>query len=834
MKKTTKLTTRLHRQTKAVSKIISVLLMIAIAIAAALIAYAWLMGYLGQTTHKTELAIQIQSVTSINENGHDWLMFYVQNVGQGIVHLQQDSSVYINDFLRTISYCPKNNPLNTGEILPIQIGETKELKMDCYYQQGDYLKIKVVTTEGTFAELTIQGTNTNEAPLPPGTITHTLTLRTLGNGVIYKNPNKSLYKHAEVVQLLASTYPGWQFTQWSGDATGNTNPTTIAMLSDKTITATFTQKEYTLVIHTNGEGTITQTPPGPTYHLGDTVTLTATPAQNWYFAGWTGDVTSHDLQITLTIDETPEVTATFTQDQYSLTLTSNPANGGSTDMNPPGPTYAYNTVVTLTPRPNDGFMFTGFTGDLVSSTGPAQITITKNMAVTSQFERMPVTLTLNVNPAGAGTITPSPPDPYYYGDTVQLTAAPAAGYSFSQWSGDLTGTTNPSTITLDDDKTMTATFTQKEYTLTITQIGQGTITKSPDKTTYHLNEQVTLTATPAQGWNFAGWTGDVTSSSTQITLTIDETPAVTATFTQATYSLTVSSSPTQGGTVSQNPPGSTYTYGQLVTLTANPSTGYTFTGWSGAITGTVSPATITITGNMLVTANFARIGVTLTLNVSPAGKGSITVSPPGPYYYGDTVQLTATPIAGYSFSQWSGDLTGSTNPATLTLNGDKTVTAAFTQNPTQVLISIGFDGTPWDAGWNFWSNPPWARATDQYSTSPASAKCTRDNQGPFSSDPLNAQGATAIVVTFDYRVQGTSASDFKLYYSGDPYSDYNRVQWTDLGVNLGGASAGWHTYTITITNPNAFTSTFRFQFRSQNLGSGDAIWVDNVQIVMRI
>jgi uncharacterized repeat protein (TIGR02543 family) len=237
---------------------------------------------------------------------------------------------------------------------------------------------------------------------------------------------------------------------------------------------------------------------------------------------------------------------------------------------------------------------------------------------------------------------------------------------------------------------------------------------------------------------------------------------------------------------------------------------------------------------MIVTANFARIPVTLTLNVNPAGKGSINALPAGPYYYGDVVQLTAVPVAGYSFSSWSGALTGSTNPTTITLNGDKTVTANFNQNPTQVLFSTGFDGSPWAEGWNFWENPPWGRATDQYSSAPASAYCDRNNQGPFSSSPLNAQGATAIIVSFDFRIHGTDPSNFQLRYSGDPYSDYYRVHWTNLGVNLGGAPYPydtWNHYTITITDTSAFTSTFRFQFLSQGMSTGDKIWVDNVQIV---
>ena len=51
----------------------------------------------------------------------------------------------------------------------------------------------------------------------------------------------------------------------------------------------------------------------------------------------------------------------------------------------------------------------------------------------------------------------------------------------------------------------------------------------------------------------------------------------------------------------------------------------------------------------------------------------------GPYNYGDVVQLTSNAAAGWTFSNWTGDLTGSTDPDNVTIDGDKTVTAVFTQ-----------------------------------------------------------------------------------------------------------------------------------------------------------
>jgi hypothetical protein len=143
------------------------------------------------------------------------------------------------------------------------------------------------------------------------------------------------------------------------------------------------------------------------------------------------------------------------------------------------------------------------------------------------------------------------------------------------------------------------------------------------------------------------------------------------------YTLTVSVSPVGSGSVALNA-SAPYYYGDVVSLTATPSAGWSFSSWSGDLTGSANPATLTITGNMSVTATFTQNVYTLTVTVSPVGSGSVTLNNTGPYQYGDVVQLTAVPATGWSFSSWSGDLTGSANPATLTITGNMSVTAYFT------------------------------------------------------------------------------------------------------------------------------------------------------------
>ncbi|MEE8471512.1 MAG: cell wall-binding protein, partial [Dehalococcoidia bacterium] len=92
---------------------------------------------------------------------------------------------------------------------------------------------------------------------------------------------------------------------------------------------------------------------------------------------------------------------------------------------------------------------------------------------------------------------------------------------------------------MDGDKTVTSTFTQDQYTLTVITVGSGSVSRLPDQPTYALNTVVQLTATPAAGWSFSAWSGDLIGSLNPDTITMNGDKTVTATFTQDQYTLTV-------------------------------------------------------------------------------------------------------------------------------------------------------------------------------------------------------------------------------------------------------------------------------------------------------
>jgi uncharacterized repeat protein (TIGR02543 family) len=306
---------------------------------------------------------------------------------------------------------------------------------------------------------------------------------------------------------------------------GTANPVEVTITGDTSITANFTQNEYTLNVTVDPEssGTVSLDPQQATYHYGDVVTLTATPALGWSFANWTGDATGTTSPVEVTITGDTSVIAHFTQNEYTLTVTVDPENSGTVSLDPHQDTYHYGDVVTLTATPAPGWSFANWTGDATGTANPIEVTITGNTSVIANFTQNEYTLTVTVDPENSGTVSLDPhQDTYHYGDVVTLTAMHALGWSFANWTGDASGTTNPVEVTIIKNTSVIAHFTQNEYTLTviISPEDAGSVTIEPAQQTYHYGEQVTLTAMPNPLWSFAGWSGDAAGSDNPLTITI--------------------------------------------------------------------------------------------------------------------------------------------------------------------------------------------------------------------------------------------------------------------------------------------------------------------------
>ncbi len=147
-------------------------------------------------------------------------------------------------------------------------------------------------------------------------------------------------------------------------------------------------------------------------------------------------------------------------------------------------------------------------------------------------------LVISVTPEAGGTVAgtgiscPGDCDESYdFGTAVQLTATSADCYDFTNWSGDCSGTSPTCTLTMDADKSATANFAIKTFTVTISKAGNGTGTLSESTQTVNCGDNLTITATPDATSDFAGWTGDASGTGDAVLTNITSDKTLTATFT---------------------------------------------------------------------------------------------------------------------------------------------------------------------------------------------------------------------------------------------------------------------------------------------------------------
>ena len=139
-----------------------------------------------------------------------------------------------------------------------------------------------------------------------------------------------------------------------------------------------------------------------------------------------------------------------------------------------------------------------------------------------------------------------------------------------------------------------------------------------------------------------------------------------------------------------------------------------------------------------------------------------------------------------------------------------------------VLLEDGFEDSPWDVNWNDLSSN-WNDDDSIVNNGSNSARASNGNEGYFTSDDLDANGASSITLDFWFRKDDTEANDFTLfYYNG---TDYSLID--ELDDN--GGDDVWLHFTAEITDSQYFVSNFRVRFDA-TLGGGENVWVDDVLI----
>jgi uncharacterized repeat protein (TIGR02543 family) len=372
------------------------------------------------------------------------------------------------------------------------------------------------------------------------------------------------------------------------------------------------------------------------------------------------------------------------------------------------------STLTVLEEPAADHVFSGWSGACGGTSVSCTVTMDGDRSINASWKSSAETRLLSVSISGGGEVTGGgincPPTCTATGplnSTVTLTATLDAGYAFTGWGGACSGSAPTCVLTMDGDKTVSATFAVAPE-LTVAVTGNGNLSSGTGaincgnggnacSASFVLNSTVTLTASPATGATFLGWSGACGGTGTTCIVLMSASKSVSATFTGGP-TLLLSVSVTGSGTVI----GSGITCGNGATacsanmaanssvlLTATPAAGATFTGWGGACSGAATTCTVSMTSAKSVSATFTSTPSTFLLSVSVTGSGVVTG---GGITCGNgatacsanvtanlSVLLTAAPAAGARFTGWGGACTGTARTCTVTLNVAKAVTATFSR-----------------------------------------------------------------------------------------------------------------------------------------------------------
>ncbi|NCA83005.1 MAG: hypothetical protein EOM72_09715 [Opitutae bacterium] len=297
-------------------------------------------------------------------------------------------------------------------------------------------------------------------------------------------------------------------------------------------------------------------------------------------------------------------------------------------------------------------------------------------------------------------------------DATVLSADMATQHVCVGWSGTgsvpESGTSNAVSFTITNHSTLVWNWITK-YDLTINPDINGSV--DLPNGWYVASTNLSITATPVDGYEFSGWTGDVVTDANPLNLTMDRAYNLTPTFTRITNSLTVDSlygTPIPGT-------GTTWHFqGALIdasvdasVLSADMATQHVCVGWSGTgsvpESGTSNAVSFTITNHSTLVWNWIT---KYDLTINPDINGSIDL-PNGWYVALTNLSITATPVDGYEFAGWTGDIVTDANPLHLIMDRAYNLTPTFKTSqsiafapipPQKPSASVGLEATGGGSG----------------------------------------------------------------------------------------------------------------------------------------
>lgn len=410
------------------------------------------------------------------------------------------------------------------------LGTTNPTPGTYAYYPGDTLTITAVpATNCHFVQwndgdtnasrlITVTGNATYTATFDYNPITVTLVNADTTMGTTTPAPGTHTFHVGDTVSAQATANAGYRFINWQisyGLITDSSTANPVSFIipallagSNITVTAQFSIDQYIITAIPNDSTLGTVTGSGA-YDYNAYATLTAIPAANCHFVQWNDGDTNATRTVLVTGDAT--YTAIFNYNPVNFLLVNTDTAQGTVSPAPGLYTYHVGDTVSALATANFGYHFKDWliNIDVLSdsnNSNPITLVVPSYLAgldvtVTARFTPNQYTVIARSNNDSLGTASGT--GLYNYNTYATLTATPASHCAFVEWNdGDTNATRN---VLVTGNASYTAIFQaipQHTVTLTVTPDNGGTVSGAG---TYYEGDNVTITATPNEGYEFSGW-----------------------------------------------------------------------------------------------------------------------------------------------------------------------------------------------------------------------------------------------------------------------------------------------------------------------------------------
>ena len=523
-----------------------------------------------------------------------------------------------------------------------------------------------------------------------------------GEGSVKVLGGNDLNAIANGTELTVEVTPaiGYELASLTANGMDITATKKVVVTKDTVIKATFVKKTFAVSLTKEGEGAITATGASNLNSVayGTELTINATPAVGYELTALTANGTDILTSKKVTIKEAVEVKATFAKKPSAVVTLTKEGEGtisatGVSNLN----SVAYGTELTINATPAEGYELIALTANGTDILATKKVVIKGATEVKAIFAKKSFAVSLTKEGEGRITATGvSNLNSVAYGTELTIVATPAKGYELVSITANGTDITAAKKIVIKDNMTVKATFAKKNFAVSLTKEGEGTIsaTGASNLNSVAYGTELTINATPAEGYELTALTANGTDILATKKIVVKDNLTVKATFTKKSFavSLTKEGEGTISATGASNL--NSVAYGTELTINATPAKGYELVSITAGGTDITASKKVVVTGNLTVKATFAKKSFAVSL--TKEGEGTITAtgaSSLNAVAYGTELTINATPAEGYELTALTANGTDILATKKVVVEGNLTVKATFTKKSFSVSLTKEGEGT---------------------------------------------------------------------------------------------------------------------------------------------